>query len=588
MNALPDFSKYGYCIERELGANRSGGRVTYLARECADNIQVVIKQFQFARTSSSWATYDAHQREICVLQQLKHPGIPRYLTSFQLSDGFCMVQEYKPAIPLAQKVKLTAPEIQEIAIRILHILIYLQQQDPTVIHRDLKPENILIDASLNIFLVDFGFAHIGDSEVGVSSVVKGTLGFMPPEQLFNRKLTDASDLYGLGMTLICLLTGTKSSEIGDLVDISYKVKFRHLVPDINVHWIKWLEKMVESRLSERFPNAQAALDAIPASPMLFPKVSLSTSHICLESGQIGEALTHTVKVTNSVLGTSLRGRWRLQAQQRKSANLALLPPWLQITPINVDDNDIDCFIEVDTSQLIAEAVYNRTLILETNAFPQQYSLSLEIHTAPLPITKYRLSFRAVFYLFISVLFITYFMVRAALPEIAYFTNDLKISGIGLIAGTLISLQGAAWTLRYAGMSFGAQMTTLIVIFSSIAILSTLWHSLEALTGSLDIVVSGFIPGIMGGWLGGLCLGWFMEKLLRETASKPFAIATGLTTTLLAASAALSLQTALSSPLSLLLTTGSLIVLLSLIVNQPLNYARRVADYRKREKGLIQP
>ena len=51
--------------------------------------------------------------------------------------------------------------------------------------------------------MDFGFARIGDGEVGVSSVVKGTLGFMPPEQIFNRQLTEASDLYGLGMTLIC-------------------------------------------------------------------------------------------------------------------------------------------------------------------------------------------------------------------------------------------------------------------------------------------------------------------------------------------------------------------------------------------------
>ncbi|MEM0978815.1 MAG: serine/threonine-protein kinase [Cyanobacteria bacterium P01_H01_bin.58] len=588
MNALPDFSKYGYCIERELGANRSGGRVTYLARESVDNIQVVIKQFQFARTSSSWATYDAHQREICILQQLDHPGIPRYLTSFQLPDGFCMVQEYKPAIPLAQKTTLTAPEIQDIAIRILHILTYLQQQDPPVIHRDLKPENILVDANLNVFLVDFGFAHIGDSEVGVSSVVKGTLGFMPPEQLFNRKLTDASDLYGLGMTLICLLTHTKSSEIGDLVDISYKVKFRHLVPDINVQWIRWLEKMVESRLVERFPNAQAALDAIPASSILFPKVSLSTSHICLKASRIGEILTHSVKVKNSVSGTSLAGQWKLQVYQGDLPLPDFLPSWLQITPAHIDGNNYECLIEVDTSQLIAEATYSRTLILETNTFPQQYSLSLDVHTAPLPIARYKLSFRTFFYLFTSVLLITYCMIEAALPEAAYYTDMLKILGIGLTAGTLISLQGVAWTLRYAGMNFGAQTTTLISILLSIAILLRIWQGLEELSGSLDIVASGFIPGMMGGWLGGLCFGWLMEKLLRETDSKPFAIATGLTTTLCATSAALSLQTTLVSPLSLLLMTGSLIILLSLVVNQPLNYARRVADYRKRERGLTKP
>jgi len=64
-------------------------------------------------------------------------------------------------------------------------------------HRDIKPENVLVDRQeeLKVYLVDFGFAHIGSGEVAASSVVKGTLGFMPPEQMFNRQLTEASDLY---------------------------------------------------------------------------------------------------------------------------------------------------------------------------------------------------------------------------------------------------------------------------------------------------------------------------------------------------------------------------------------------------------
>jgi serine/threonine protein kinase len=46
---------------------------------------------------------------------------------------------------------------------------------------------------------------------------------MPPEQMFNRQLTEASDLYSLGATLICLLTQTKSAEIGNLIDEACRI-----------------------------------------------------------------------------------------------------------------------------------------------------------------------------------------------------------------------------------------------------------------------------------------------------------------------------------------------------------------------------
>jgi hypothetical protein len=52
-----NFSHYGYRIERELGANRPGGRVTYLATDIDLGQKVVIKQFQFARQSSNWSEY---------------------------------------------------------------------------------------------------------------------------------------------------------------------------------------------------------------------------------------------------------------------------------------------------------------------------------------------------------------------------------------------------------------------------------------------------------------------------------------------------------------------------------------------------
>ncbi|NEO64928.1 MAG: protein kinase, partial [Moorea sp. SIO4G2] len=126
------------------------------------------------------------------------------------------------------------------------------------------PENILVDrqGNLKVYLVDFGFARIAGGDVTLSSVVKGSVGFMPPEQMFNRQLTKASDLYSLGITLICLLTGTKSSEINTLVDENYRINFKPLLPKLNPQFIHWLHKMVAPNLKHRYPDAATALKAL--------------------------------------------------------------------------------------------------------------------------------------------------------------------------------------------------------------------------------------------------------------------------------------------------------------------------------------
>lgn len=263
MSDFPNLTSYGYHLEQEIGHNRSGGRVTYLANDIENPQLVVIKQFQFAQFGSTWSGYQSYEQEIKLLQHLDHPSIPRYLNSFETSTGFCLVQEYKRAPTLARRQCWTLAEIKLLAVEILKVLVYLQQQTPPIFHRDIKPENILVDRQrgFKVYLVDFGFAHIGSSELAISSVVKGTMGFMPPEQLFHRQLSEASDLYSLGVTLICLLTGTASANVGQLMEDNYSFNFQRL-PKQSHPITDWLAKMVAPKVIQRYPNAQAALTAL--------------------------------------------------------------------------------------------------------------------------------------------------------------------------------------------------------------------------------------------------------------------------------------------------------------------------------------
>ena len=266
---FPDLTTYGYKISQELGRNREGGRITWKGVDLSTQATVVIKQFCFATTGSSWSGYQAYQKELEVLQKLDNSGIPRYLDSIETEDGFCLIQEYKDALNLSDCHEFTLTEIKQVILKILDILCYLQQQNPPILHRDLKPENILIDEGNVVYLIDFGFASLGGKEISPSSIFKGTPGFMPPEQAIQP--TTASDLYSLGVTIICLLTKQNIAKIREYAttDNPYQLKFKPLLPPLNRKFISWLDKMVQPKVSRRFANAaeaKAALEPIDLNP----------------------------------------------------------------------------------------------------------------------------------------------------------------------------------------------------------------------------------------------------------------------------------------------------------------------------------
>ncbi|NET02858.1 MAG: serine/threonine-protein kinase [Sphaerospermopsis sp. SIO1G1] len=259
---FPDLSTIGYQLIQELGHNTEGGRTTYLANSLQYGKKVVIKQFCFARTTVDWYGVKSYQREIELLKTLNYHRIPGYLESFTNTDFFYLVQEYKDATSLNSKRCLHPQEIKQIAVSLLETLVYLQQLHNPIIHRDIKPENILVDENLQVYLVDFGLAKIQTKKSDLSTLVAGTPGFIPPEEQFGHPLTTASDLYSLGVTLICLLTNTHGRDISQLIDNNYRFNFQKLLPFISPSFRFWLEKMVEPNYRSRYSNAAEALTAL--------------------------------------------------------------------------------------------------------------------------------------------------------------------------------------------------------------------------------------------------------------------------------------------------------------------------------------
>lgn len=584
MNDFPDFSCYHYRIEKELGHNRAGGRVTYLATDTRQQQHVVVKQFQFAKTGSSWQSYDTYDREVQLLKELSHPGIPRYLDAFQTDDGFCMVQEYKQAVSLATSRSFNPDEIKQIAIAALEVLVYLQNRIPPIIHRDLKPENILVDEAGNVYLIDFGFARVGEGEVGVSSVVKGTLGFMPPEQLFNRQLTEASDLYGLGMALICLLTNTKSDNIGNLVDISYRVSFKHLVPKLNMHWVNWLEKMVESRLKDRFPNAMAALAAVPTSPLRPPEARFSQSTLEFTASQLGELLTQTVTIVNPVPETILEGQWAVVAHPHDPP--AERDAWITIEPKTFEGNQVHCCVTIDTRKLISGKIYRRKLLLCANTLAKNYSLNIQVQTARLPVPDYFLSYGllgllGLFFTGLSLLASGFTLVVGTVAD------SLSSASMGTLVGSALGLECAAWLMYSSGWRSGAASSTIpAVILGGIVLIQILSNAVETVVPPALFLGTGL--GIVSGGLAGIAISIAVEKMLLGGNQKLAALAIPMLIAIVGASIGLGLTIGITNSLVLPpLVIGSL-ALVIYVIHFHLKQAHFSLKYRRNERFLIKP
>ncbi|KAE8662474.1 Calmodulin-binding receptor-like cytoplasmic kinase 2 [Hibiscus syriacus] len=144
------------------------------------------------------SVYDKHlgvefQSEITTLAQVEHLHLVKFYGYLEHGDERIVVVEYVPNGTLREHLDgvhgkvLDVSARLDIAIDVAHAITYLHMYtDHPIIHRDIKSSNILLTEKLRAKVTDFGFARLAaDIDSGathVSTQVKGTAGYLDPEQ----------------------------------------------------------------------------------------------------------------------------------------------------------------------------------------------------------------------------------------------------------------------------------------------------------------------------------------------------------------------------------------------------------------------
>jgi serine/threonine-protein kinase len=137
-----------------------------------------------------------------------------------------------------------------------------------VVHRDVTPHNILVSVDGAVKLTDFGIARA--SSAREQRHVMGKLGYVAPEQMKGETFDCRADLFSLGVTLFQLatlrtpFTRDSDEETSGAVLTEPLPRPGALRPDLPEGLVLALEKSTAKLPADRFADARAMRDALPA------------------------------------------------------------------------------------------------------------------------------------------------------------------------------------------------------------------------------------------------------------------------------------------------------------------------------------
>ncbi|CAI5511650.1 unnamed protein product [Closterium sp. Naga37s-1] len=233
-----DEATNNYSRENSLGR---GGFGTGYRGKLADGSPVLVMKLNPDNTRQAAEKFT---REVTILTRADHPHLVKLLG--YNPEARCIVYESLPAGSLEDRLltesgrkTMRQKDRLKIAAEASEALLFLHHLEPPILHQDVKPGNVMLNEDLSCKVGGVGLAKFLPAN---DSSIWGTVGYIDPLLLRTGKYGPQSDLYGLGLVILQLLTGEKVNKVLEFAKFGLEGILDHL--DKTVQWNPEIAKEV--------------------------------------------------------------------------------------------------------------------------------------------------------------------------------------------------------------------------------------------------------------------------------------------------------------------------------------------------------
>ena len=269
-----------YRLMRLLGAGQMSA--VYLGRHIYMDHLVAIKVLPADKVGDT-SYLGRFYREAQAVAALSHPNIIRaFDVDKQVEAGtdiHFLVMEYVEGKPLTNLInekedhRLDLMTVADVMRQAAEGLAHAHAKN--MVHRDIKPDNLLVTPDGQIKILDLGLARFFKTTDEESLTLKhderviGTADYLAPEQAIDSHSVDSrADIYGLGCTFYCALTGHPPFTEGTLVQrlMAHQTQPAPPVtnerPDVPESLVKILDRTLAKKREDRFQTGRELADEL--------------------------------------------------------------------------------------------------------------------------------------------------------------------------------------------------------------------------------------------------------------------------------------------------------------------------------------